>query len=595
MAIRVLPSQLIDQIAAGEVIERPASVVKELVENALDAGARRIDVEIERGGVGLIRVRDDGRGMTAEELPLAITRHATSKIASLDDLERVLSLGFRGEALPSIGAVSRLRIQSRHEGAASAHELAVDGGEVGPLRPAPVPAGSVVEVRDLFHNVPARRRFVRTEATETGQIQRLMERLALSRFDVAFSLRKDGREVFRFAPAVTAAEQLARVSAIVGEDFAAHCLLVDAQAGPLHLYGWISQPTFSRAQPDLTYWFVNGRTVRDRLLMNAVRVAYRDVLFNGRHPAYVLSLQIDPRDVDVNAHPQKQEVRFRESRGVHDFIQHSLERLLADTRPGFQASAGDPRGTPFASPPRPIGTVPQPRGFEFARSSPWAVADAVAGAAAATSQSSGRATPIADGAPAETRPLGVALAQLHGIYILAQDAEGLVLVDMHAGHERVLYEKLKADHAARRQDAQVLLEPLLVSLKDYEIDALLEALPEWERAGFDIARIAPDRVAVRSVPALLARADVAALVREVVAAVTAEEGAHHVQGAEHQLLATLACRAAIHAHRRLTLPEMDALLRQMEETERASQCNHGRPTFARVSMAELDRLFLRGR
>ena len=595
MAIRVLPSQLIDQIAAGEVIERPASVVKELVENALDAGARRIDVEIERGGVGLIRVRDDGRGMTAEELPLAITRHATSKIASLDDLERVMSLGFRGEALPSIGAVSRLRIQSRHEGAATANELAVDGGEVGPLRPAPVPAGSVIEVRDLFHNVPARRRFVRTEATETGQIQRLMERLALSRFDVAFSLRKDGREVFRFAPAATAADQLARVSAIVGEDFAAHCLLVDAQAGPLHLQGWISQPTFSRAQPDLTYWFVNGRAVRDRLLMNAVRVAYRDVLFGGRHPAYVLSLQIDPRDVDVNAHPQKQEVRFRESRGVHDFIQHSLERLLADTRPGVQASAGDPRGTPFASPPRPYGTVPQPQGFEFARSSPWAVADAFAGAAPFNPPSAGGVTPVAGGAPADTRPLGAALAQLHGIYILAQDAEGLVLVDMHAGHERVLYEKLKADHAARRQDAQVLLEPLLVSLKDYEIDALLEALPEWERAGFDIARIAPDRIAVRSVPALLAKSDVAALVREVVAAVTAEEGAHHVQGAEHQLLATLACRAAIHAHRRLTLPEMDALLRQMEETERASQCNHGRPTFARVTMAELDRLFLRGR
>jgi DNA mismatch repair protein MutL len=593
MAIRILPSQLIDQIAAGEVIERPASVVKELVENALDAGARRIDVEIERGGVGLIRVRDDGRGMTAEELPLAITRHATSKIASLEDLERVLSLGFRGEALPSIGAVSRLRIQSRYDGAVSAHELAVDGGEAGAVRPSAVPAGSVIEVRDLFHNVPARRRFVRTEATETGQIQRLMERLALSRFDVAFSLRKDGREVLRCAPATDPAGRLARVSAIVGESFAAHCLLVEAQAGPLVLTGWISQPTFSRAQPDLTYWFVNGRAVRDRLLMNAVRVAYRDVLFNGRHPAYVLSLQIDPREVDVNAHPQKQEVRFRESRGVHDFIQHSLERLLATTRPGMQSSAGDTRGTPFA--PRAADPAPSPRAFDFVRTSPWAVADAFAAAPPAALAPAGTPAEATPPAVADSRPLGVALAQLHGIYILAQDAQGLVLVDMHAGHERVLYEKLKADHAARRQDAQVLLEPLLVSLKDYEIDALLEALPEWERAGFDIARIAPDRIAVRSVPALLAKSDVAALVREVVAAVTAEEGAHHVQGAEHQLLATLACRAAIHAHRRLTLPEMDTLLRQMEDTERASQCNHGRPTFARVSMTELDRLFLRGR
>ena len=591
MAIQVLPPQLIDQIAAGEVIERPASVVKELVENALDAGARRIDVEIERGGVGLIRVRDDGRGMTADELPLAITRHATSKIASLDDLERVLSLGFRGEALPSIGAVARLRIQSRHEGAAAAHELAVDGGDVGALGPAALPAGSAVEVRDLFYNVPARRRFVRTEATETGQIQRLLERLALSRFDVAFSLRSNGRELFRFSTAATDAARRERVAAILGEDFAAHCLPVDARAGPLALTGWISLPTFSRAQPDLTYWFVNGRAVRDRLLMSAVRVAYRDVLFNGRHPAYVLALDIDPREVDVNAHPQKQEVRFRESRGVHEFIHHSLERLLADTRPGFQATAGDTRGTPFASPLRSFASMPQPRGFDFPRSSPWAVADAFAAATPATAP--------ADEASLQAAPdgqaLGVALAQLHGIYILAQDAAGLVLVDMHAGHERVLYEKLKSDHAGRPQDAQVLLEPLLVTLKAYEIDALLEALPEWERAGFDIARIAPDRIAVRSVPALLARTDVAALVREVVTAMTDEEGAHHVQGAEHQLLATIACRAAIHAHRRLTLPEMDALLRQMEQTERASQCNHGRPTFARVSMTELDRLFLRGR
>ncbi len=596
MQIRVLPPQLIDQIAAGEVIERPASVVKELVENALDAGATRVDVEIEKGGIALIRVRDDGKGMSAEDLPLAITRHATSKIASLDDLERVLSLGFRGEALPSIGAVSRLRIQSRRSGHDAAHELLVDGGEVSAVKPAAVPLGSVFEVRDLFHNVPARRRFVRTEVTEAGHVQRLMERLALSRFDVAFSLRNNGRETLRVAAARTEEEQLARVAAIVGEEFTQHCLRVDAQAGPLRLSGWISLPTFSRAQPDLAYWFVNGRAVRDRLLMNAVRVAYRDVLFNGRHPAYVLSLDIDPREVDVNAHPQKQELRFRESRGVHDFIQRAVERLLADTRPGFQSTAGDTRGTPFAmSPGAPTSQAgwrpdPQPRGFEFARSSPWAVADAVAAASAA-----GDPVHADQQAVADDRPLGQALAQLHGIYILAQDAEGLVLVDMHAGHERVLYEKLKADHAARVQDSQHLLEPLRVTLKPYEIDALLEALPEWERAGFAIERLAPDSVAVRSVPALLAKTNVTKLVQDVVAAMTADEGAHHVQGAEHQLLATIACRAAIHAHRRLTLPEMDALLRQMEQTERAAQCNHGRPTFARVSMPELDRLFLRGR
>ncbi len=591
MAIRVLPPQLIDQIAAGEVIERPASVVKELVENALDAGATRVDVEIERGGVGLIRVRDDGQGMSAEELPLAITRHATSKIANLDDLERVLSLGFRGEALPSIGAVSQLRILSRRIADRQGHELLVDGGDVAAVRPSAHPSGTVMEVRELFHNVPARRRFVRTEATEAGQVQRLMERMALSRFDVGFSLRNNGREVFRYAPALSEKDRLARVADILGEEFAANCLPVDVQAGSLRLGGWISLPTFSRAQTDLTYWFVNGRAVRDRLLMNAVRVAYRDVLFNGRHPAYVLELAIDPREVDVNAHPQKQEVRFRESRGVHDFIHRALERRLADTRPGLQATASDTRGTAFSAPSRPFSD-PQPRGLDFAHSSPWQVADAFA-----RTETRAMATGPGPGPEpaADTRPLGVALAQLHGIYILAQDADGLVLVDMHAGHERVLYEKLKADHAERRQDAQVLLEPLVITLKDYEIDAVLESLPEWERTGFDLARIAPDKLAVRSVPALLGKTDVGALLREVVSSVVADEGAHHVQGAEHQLLATLACRAAIHAHRRLTLPEMDALLRQMEQTERASQCNHGRPTFARVSLPDLDRLFLRGR
>lgn len=589
MAIRVLPPQLIDQIAAGEVIERPASVVKELVENALDAGATRVDVEIERGGVGLIRVRDDGQGMSAEELPLAITRHATSKIANLDDLERVLSLGFRGEALPSIGAVSQLRILSRRIADRQGHELLVDGGDVAAVRPSAHPSGTVMEVRELFHNVPARRRFVRTEATEAGQVQRLMERMALSRFDVGFSLRNNGREVFRYAPALSEKDRLARVADILGEEFAANCLPVDVQAGSLRLGGWISLPTFSRAQTDLTYWFVNGRAVRDRLLMNAVRVAYRDVLFNGRHPAYVLELAIDPREVDVNAHPQKQEVRFRESRGVHDFIHRALERRLADTRPGLQATASDTRGTAFSAPSRPFSD-PQPRGLDFAHSSPWQVADAFA-----RTETRAMATGPGPEPAADTRPLGVALAQLHGIYILAQDADGLVLVDMHAGHERVLYEKLKADHAERRQDAQVLLEPLVITLKDYEIDAVLESLPEWERTGFDLARIAPDKLAVRSVPALLGKTDVGALLREVVSSVVADEGAHHVQGAEHQLLATLACRAAIHAHRRLTLPEMDALLRQMEQTERASQCNHGRPTFARVSLPDLDRLFLRGR
>ena len=610
MAIRVLPPQLVDQIAAGEVIERPASVVKELAENALDAGATQIDIDIEQGGLGLIRVRDNGSGMGPEELPLAITRHATSKIASLDDLMHVTSLGFRGEALPSIGSVSRLRILSRRAQDPQGHELQVDAGQVLPVRPAAQAGGTVIEVRELFHSVPARRKFMRAEATEAGHVQRLVERLALARMEVGFTLTHNGRVLLRCAPASTEAQRLARVGEVMGEAFAQACLPVQVQGGPLSLQGWISLPTFSRATADLTHWFVNGRAVRDRLLINAARVAYRDVLFNGRHPAYVLSLGIDPAEVDVNAHPQKQEVRFRDSRAVHDFIQRALERRLADTRPGGQASASDLRGTVFAGTTASPSTASwsrgsgsgsgggrapaplRPQGFAFERHSPWQVTEAIAAApeplaASAASQPSLPAT--------DDRPLGQALAQLHGIYILAQDAQGLVLVDAHAGHERVLYEQFKAAQAQHPAPSQALLEPLVLGLREHEIDALLQSGTDWQRAGFELERLAPGSLAVRRVPVALGRSDVGSLLREVVASLLDDQGAHHVEGAEHQLLATLACRAAIHAHRRLTLPEMDALLRQMEQTERSAQCNHGRPTYARVSLPDLDRLFLRGR
>ena len=600
MPIRILPSQLVDQIAAGEVIERPASVVKELAENALDAGATQLDIDIEQGGLGLIRVRDNGSGMSVDELPLAITRHATSKISTLDDLMQVTSLGFRGEALPSIGSVSRLRILSRRAQDSQAHELLVDAGDVQMPRPAAHPGGTLIEVRELFHSVPARRKFMRAEATEAGHVLRLVERLALARMDVGFTLTHNGRQMLRCLPAATDEQRLARVAEVMGDEFAGACMPVVVEGGPLSLRGWISLPTFSRSQGDLTHWFVNGRAVRDRLLINAARVAYRDVLFNGRHPAYVLSLGIDPAEVDVNAHPQKQEVRFRESRAVHDFIQRALERRLADTRPGLQSSAGDTRGTVFAAQPSstfarsyssgsvgsPRGYAPaplRPQGFSFERSSPWQVGEAVAGA------------PAVDALQPDDRPLGQALAQLHGIYILAQDAEGLVLVDAHAGHERVLYEKFKAAQAEKPADSQALLEPLVLALREHEIDALLQSGADWERAGFELERLAPGSLAVRRIPATLGHSDIGALLREVVAGVLDDQGVHHIEGAEHQLLATLACRAAIHAHRRLTLPEMDALLRQMEQTERSAQCNHGRPTYARVSLPELDRLFLRGR
>jgi DNA mismatch repair protein MutL len=566
MPIRVLSSELVDQIAAGEVIERPASVVKELVENSLDALARRIEVDVERGGVGLIRVRDDGAGIAAAELAAAVARHATSKIASLEDLEAIATLGFRGEALPSIGSVSRLRIVSRAMPAQQAAEITVDGAAVGAVRPAAHPPGTSVEVRDLFFNVPARRKFVRSDATELAHIVRLVERLALSRFDVSFRLRH-GARVLLETPALDEADaQAARLDAILGRDFAAGAVPLRHAAGPVMLSGWVGLPTRSRAQPDQQFWFVNGRSVRDRLLMNAGRLAYRDVLYHGRHAAYVLYLTLDPKLVDVNAHPAKLEVRFRESRQIHDFVFRAVERALSATRPNLAAApaAVSPGGNGGA------GTVPL--AFADAAPDPWALAALVR---------EQEAPPAA-----EEQPLGAALAQLHGVYILAQNREGLVLVDMHAAHERVLYEQLKAERALASPAAQRLLAPLVIELKADELAALLERRGEFERAGFELDALGPTRLAVRDVGEL-----VAALVRDLLL----DADTHHLEAAADRFLGTLACRSAIHAHRRLTLPEMNALLRQMEATERANQCNHGRPTWTRLSLQQLDHLFLRGR
>ena len=584
MPIRVLPSELVDQIAAGEVIERPASVVKELAENALDAGARHIEVDVERGGTGLIRVRDDGAGIPASELPQAITRHATSKIATLEDLEAIGTLGFRGEALPSIGSVSHLRITSRAAGAGEPAEITVDGAAVGAVRPAAHPPGTSVEVRDLFFNVPARRRFVRSEATELTHIVRLVERLALSRFDVGFRLRH-GARVLLETPAVSGAGgEVARLDAVLGKDFAAGAVPIRHAAGPVMLSGWVGLPTRSRAQPDQQFWFVNGRAVRDRLLMNAVRLSYRDVLYHGRHAAYVLYLTLDPSLVDVNAHPAKLEVRFRDSRQIHDFVFRAVERALSATRPNLAAApAAVSRGGTGAPPLSPVYSAEASAPLAFADSAPdpWALAALV------------RDEPVP--LPAGEQPLGAALAQLHGVYILAQNREGLVLVDMHAGHERVLYEQMKAERAVGPPAIQRLLTPLVIELKAHELAALLERRGDFERAGFVLDALGPTRLAVRAVPALLDARDVGELMTAWVRDLVADADSHHLEAAADRFLGTLACRSAIHAHRRLTIPEMNALLRQMEATERANQCNHGRPTWTRLSLQQLDQLFLRGR
>ncbi len=586
MPIRVLPSELVDQIAAGEVIERPASVVKELAENSLDAGAQRIEVDVERGGVGLIRVRDDGAGIAAAELPAAVARHATSKIASLEDLEAIATLGFRGEALPSIGSVSRLRIASRAALAGQAAEITVEGATVGPVRPAAHPPGTSVEVRELFFNVPARRKFVRSEATELTHIVRLMERLALSRFDVSFRLRH-GERVLLETPAVAGASgEAERLEAVLGRDFAAGAVAVRHAAGPVMLSGWVGLPTRSRAQPDQQFWFVNGRSVRDRLLMNAVRLAYRDVLYHGRHAAYVLYLTLDPKLVDVNAHPAKLEVRFRDSRQIHDFVFRAVERALAATRPNLAAApaAASPggNGAPLPSSPAYPGRPGASLAFADAAPDPWALAAMVRESAPA---------PL----PADEQPLGAALAQLHGVYILAQNREGLVLIDMHAGHERVLYEQLKAERGLGSPATQRLLTPLVIELKEHELGSLLERRADFERAGFELDALGPTRLAVRAVPALLDARDVGELLTALVRDPVLDADSHHLEAAADRFLGTLACRSAIHAHRRLTIPEMNALLRQMEATERANQCNHGRPTWTRLSLTQLDQLFLRGR
>jgi len=574
MPIRLLTGELVDQIAAGEVIERPASVVKELVENSLDAGAHRIDIEVERGGSGLIRVRDDGRGIEASELPLALARHATSKIERLEDLAAVRTLGFRGEALPAIASVAQLTLTSRPAGADHATQLRCAGGTVSATRPAAHPPGTSVEVRELFFNVPARRKFLRSDGTELGHVVRLSERLALSRHDVHLRLQH-GQRLLLDAPALTAPGE-ARLRAVLGRDVPATLLPVRASAGDLTLSGWIGLPTHSRAQPDQQFWFVNGRSVRDRLLLSAARLAYRDVLYHGRHAVYVLYLTLDPARVDVNAHPAKQEVRFRDSRLVHDFVLHTLGRTLAATRP-----------------------VPAAPGAASAAA--WVAGDGSSGRLALGSAAvdlAGLVGAVREPetfAPDALQPLGTAIAQLHGAYILAQSADALVLVDMHAAHERVLYERLKAERAAHGIAAQQLLEPLVIELKAHQLEALLEQRAEWQRAGFAVEPLGHERLALRQVPAILSAREASAIVRAMVADLELDAPLHHLESAADRFLGTLACRSAIHVHRRLTLAEMDQLLRQMEATERANQCNHGRPTWTRLTLQQLDQLFLRGR
>lgn len=663
--IRILPSQLIDQIAAGEVVERPASVVKELVENALDAGARRIEIDIEGGGCRLIRIADDGCGIGPEALPLALSRHATSKIASLEDLESLVSMGFRGEALPSIASVSRLVLTSCAADQETGFRINADGGVLSEVKPAPHPPGTTLEVRDLFYNTPARRKFVRTERTEASHVEAVVRSLALSRFDVELRLRRDRKPILSL-PAAAAddrAAQEARVAELCGHEFLESARYFEHAIEGLALRGWLAAPTFSRSQPDKQYTYVNGRYVRDKLLRHAVRLGYQDVLYQSRHPAFVLFLTLDPRRVDVNAHPAKLEIRFRDSRLVHDFVFRTVEEALArpvdgegtpDQPPtvvrGLAAdafarrSAGDGSvardGTVAGDGRRQVGAFAAPGpgsthtdgggGFRSATSPGQPVQDRLdfvqhaalqhrlyarghgdasddGGQPGRAAQSSGHAPTSAHAreklhahgprgiqAEGDVPPLGFALAQLAGIYVLAENRDGLIIIDMHAAHERIHYEELKRSFAEDRLRPQPLLVPVDVRLGPREADLAEAHAGDLERLGLSVVRRGPERVQVQAIPQLLTGADAAGLLRDVLSDLAEGGGVERIEAHIDELLATLACHSAVHANRRLTIAEMNALLRQMEHTERIDQCNHGRPTWTRITLAELDKLFLRG-
>jgi DNA mismatch repair protein MutL len=593
MPIKVLPEQLIHQIAAGEVIERPASVVKELVENSIDAGARRIDIDIEEGGARLCRVRDDGSGIRRDELALALSRHATSKITTIDDLERVGTLGFRGEALPSIASVSRMRLASRTPDDEVGFAITSDNGALSALEPTAHPIGTTVEVRDLFFNVPARRKFLRAERTETQHIARMIERLALASFERAFSLSIGRKQAFELPAAHSQLERERRVAHIVGDEFMANAMYIEHDATGCKLTGWICQPTFARAQPDLQYFYLNGRMLRDRLASNAVRMGYRDVIFHGRHPAYVVFLELDPGQVDVNAHPAKLEVRFRDSRHVHDFLFRTIERVLRATYAGANhenaapapASTASLLGSAAAAGMWPAsGPTQASFGLRVAEPAPRLFA-------APEIAASMPETPLQAAAP----PLGFAIAQLHGVYILAQAPDGLILVDMHAAHERTTYERMKSALEGGTIAMQPLLVPLSLSVAAAEADAFEEHASTLRRAGLDLERTGPATIAVRALPAFLTTAGVEELVRRIGADLVEHGTSRGVEEALNEVLGTIACHGAVRANRLLSIPEMNALLREMERTVRSDQCNHGRPTWTYLSMGDLDRLFLRGR
>ena len=630
MFIKQLPPHLINQIAAGEVVERPASAIKELLENSLDAGATQIDIDIEQGGVKRIRVRDNGRGINKEELSLALSRHATSKIASLDDLESVLSFGFRGEALPSIASISRLTVSSKSQDENQAWQLQGNGQEeFEEPTPCSHATGTTIDVRDLFFNVPARRKFLKTEKTEFRHLEDVVKKVALSRFETGFTLRHNQKTVLNLRPATTLKMAERRVAEICGPAFTEQSIRVEHEGAELTLTGWIGLPTFSRSQADLQYFYVNHRIVRDRVVTHAVRQAYQDVLYHGRHPAYVLFLEIDPTKVDVNAHPTKHEVRFRESSLVHGFLYRSLHRTLAELRPQDQlpdqvghasttTSLADTTRDALAYPSLSdqqnlkipvrdqVDLYRRLHGTDHVGEAP---AQSLSNGTSSDTLASQTHTPQQASAgfssmpvqqlsnPAETGeapPLGFALAQLHGIFILSQNEHGLIIVDMHAAHERITYEYLKRSMAADSIRSQPLLVPQAIAVSKKEADCSEANTDTFEKLGFLLDRLSPEKLTIRAVPSLLKDSDVEGLVRDVLSDLLTHGSSERIQQAMNEILSTMACHGSVRANHRLTVPEMNSLLRDMERTERSGQCNHGRPTWTQLSVDQLDKLFMRG-
>jgi DNA mismatch repair protein MutL len=596
MPIKPLPDHLVNQIAAGEVVERPSSVVKELVENSLDAGARHVKVSLARGGRQSIRVSDDGQGMARDELALALQRHATSKIASLDDLEKVATMGFRGEALPSIASVARMDLASCGAGAEHGWRVKVRRGAISEAEPDAVQTGTRVAVEDLFYNVPARRKFLRAERTEFNHVDQLLRRFALARFEVGFELEHNGRTVSALAPAPDDTGRATRLGRVVGKEFLEHAVALDEARGGLRLRGWVAEPRYNRARADRQFFFVNGRAIRDRMVAHAVRSAFQDVLYHGRHPAFVLYLELPPEGVDVNVHPQKSEVRFREARTVHDFLYSTLHRALADAgsgapRPGAGLVEGASPGPSFSA------ALSGGRSAQSGISLPVSEQIGMYARVLGSPQSATTTEGVEDGVEnaEEIPPLGFALAQLHGVYILSQNAQGLVLTDMHAAHERITYEQLKTRYDDGGIRGQRLLVPVEVQLSEAEAELAEQRVDELAALGLCVDRSGPESAVIREVPALLSRSDAAGLLRDVLSDLASADSSRRVETETNEILSTMACHGSVRANRQLTLPEMNALLRDMEQTERSGHCNHGRPTWVQLDMGTLDRLFLRGR